>query len=90
MTSWRGCDQSGLGDEAVEQAGLALYSFQAGAGQRGKFVDTARCRQGRAAVNHTRANAMVPPGWRVEQQLLQEDDLTAAYCSIRKENAAGG
>lgn len=39
--SWRGWDQSGLGDEAVEHVGPVLHAFQASTGQGCEFVDTA-------------------------------------------------
>jgi uncharacterized coiled-coil DUF342 family protein len=39
-----------------------------------EHVEAARRRQGRAAANSARAGAKEPAGWKVEKQLLQEDN----------------
>lgn len=39
-----------------------------------EHIETARRRQGRTAANGARASAKEPAGWKVENQLLQEDN----------------
>ncbi|MEV6057694.1 DUF6262 family protein [Streptomyces sp. NPDC052107] len=39
-----------------------------------EHIETARRRQGRAAANGARASAKEPAGWKVEKNLLQEDN----------------
>ncbi len=39
-----------------------------------EHIEDARRRQGRAAANNARASAKEPSGWKVEKQLLQEDN----------------
>ncbi|WP_327750005.1 DUF6262 family protein [Streptomyces europaeiscabiei] len=39
-----------------------------------EHIEAARRRQGRAAANEARASAKAPAGWKVEEQLLQEDN----------------
>jgi formylglycine-generating enzyme required for sulfatase activity len=39
-----------------------------------EHIEVARRRQTRTAANDARAGATAPPGWKVEQQLLQQDN----------------
>ncbi|RKR88287.1 uncharacterized protein DUF4164 [Micromonospora pisi] len=39
-----------------------------------EHIEAARRRQGRTAANDARTSARTPPGWKVEKQLLREDN----------------
>jgi hypothetical protein len=39
-----------------------------------EHIEAARCRQARGAANNARTGAREPAGWKVEKQLLQEDN----------------